>query len=818
MEILHRAAREIRYAARKLLTRPGSTLVAVFAMALGIALTAAMFSILDGVYLRGLPFEESNRLYHLEYTDPEEGQRSVEVREHDLEEIREQQETFEGLAGFTSGTFNLADDDALPERYDGAWISTNFLDLVRVEPILGRAFGPADDEPGAPPVLLVGYHVWKKRWGGDPSVVGKTVRLNGQTATMIGVLPEGFRFPVEHDMWMPLVVDPSVPREEGRTLEVFGRLADGVSPDEAQTGMSLVARRLAEEYPETNEGMGAVVKPLMDEYIDETTIALLGVMMTAVVLVLLLACFNVANLLIGRASTRGRELAIRSAMGSGRWEPVRQVLTEAALIATAGAALGLVLARWAAHAFDEAIRQIDPGFWVDVYVGPRTILVTVAATALAALVSGLVPAFQASKPDVTEALQDTGRGSTSFRMGWVSRVLVVAQVAVSAALLVGAFMTVRSILAAQSYELKFDEENLLVARLGLFEGDYPEPEDRAAFFERVQERLGGQASVESVAVGTVVPTEVEIGAPGNNYERPGEEYEKPWQMPWARLARVSPGYFDTLGVQVVTGRDFTVSDRAETPRVAIVNQDFALEEWGDENPLGQTIDLWMGEEAEGEDPTAGVVRVVGVVPDLRFADFDDADDQQAVYVPMAQDPMRFSWVIVRTKGDPMAFSRTLRSEINALDPDLPLYFVSSMEQVIERTLFMPNLLGSMFGTFGVAALFLACVGLFGLMSFAVTQRTQEMGVRMALGARAREVLGMVIGQGLKQTLVGLVIGLLLGVALSAFLGSILYSVGTGDPITLAIVAVTLLAVAVASSLWPAIRASRVDPMEALRYE
>ncbi|MDA8016196.1 MAG: ABC transporter permease [Thermoanaerobaculia bacterium] len=808
-----------RYAFRKLLKSPGSSLVAVVAMALGIALTATMFSIIDGIYLKGLPFEDPGGLVHLEQNNLEQGWDSIEVGVHNFEDWRRQQTSFEGMAGFTMGTFNLADGDNLPERFNGAWISPDFLDLLRVEPVLGRGFEPTDKSPEAPKVLLLSHKVWSQRYGSDESIVGRQVRVNAEPVEVIGVLPDGFEFPIEEELWMPLVLETGeVARGEGRTLEVVARLKDGVEIDEAQTEMSLIAGRLAEAYPEENEGVGAIVQPYLDEYIGETTRMILGVMMTAVLLVLLMACFNVANLLMGRATRRSRELAIRTALGSSRWHAVRQVLWESAAIALVGAVLGCALAYYATGAFAVAIENDNPGFWVDIEFGLRGLFVALAATLLASGVAGLLPALQATRSNVTEALQDAGRGSTSFRMGWVGKTLVISQVAVSAALLVGAAMTVRSIVQANSYDLQFETDNLLVARLGLFEEAYPDDASRVAFYEDLTRRLEQRPEVAGVSLGTVVPTDTAIGAGGGNYERPGEEYEKVWQMPWSRRVLVTPGYFDSLEVPIMAGRDFTAFDRAKAPAVALVNQGFATREWGDENPIGKSIDLWMGEEAEAEDPNAGVVEVVGLVSDLRFADFDDADDQHGVYLPIAQQTPRFTWIVVKTKGEPNSFGDTLRREVLALDPDLPLYYVRSMNQVLSETLFIPNLIAVMFGIFGVVALVLACVGLFGLMSFAVAQRTQEMGVRMALGASAGEVLRMVLGQGLKQTCFGLAAGLVLGLGLSKLLSSILFRVGFGDLVTFVTVPVILLTVAIAATLWPAIRASSVDPMVALRYE
>lgn len=813
------AISNLRYAFRKLLKSPGSSVVAVVAMALGIALTATMFSIIDGIYLKGLPFDDSERLVHLEQNNLERGWESMEVGVHNFEDWRRQQTSFEGMAGFTSGTFNLADGDNLPERYNGSWITPGFLDLLRVEPILGRGFEPADEAPDAPKVLLLSHKVWSQRYGSDPSVLGRQVRVNVEPVTVIGVLPEEFQFPIEEELWMPLVLETGeVQRGEGRTLEVLARLNDGVTIDEAQTEMSLIASRLADSYPEQNEGVGAVVQPYLDEFIGETTRMLLGVMMTAVLLVLLMACFNVANLLLGRASRRSRELAIRTALGSGRWHAIRQVLSESAAIALVGAVLGCGMAWYATGAFARAIEHDSPGFWVNIEFGPRGLLVALGATLLAAGVAGLVPAFQATRANLTETLQDTGRGSTSFRMGWLGKTLVISQVAVSAALLVGSAMTVRSIVQANSYDLQFETENLLVARLGLFEQAYPDDASRIAFFDDLVRRLEENPAVDDVSLGTVVPVDTAIGAGGGNYERPGEEYEHRWQMPWSRQIQVTPGYFDTLQVPILVGRDFTAADHAETPTVALVNQDFADREWPGENPIGKSVDLWLGEEAEAEDADAGVVQVVGVVPNLRMADFDNADDQHGIYLPVAQVTPRFAWVMVKTQGDPNSFSEDLRREVLALDADLPLYFVRSMDQVLADTLFIPNLLAVMFSVFGVVALVLACVGLFGLMSFAVAQRTQEMGVRMALGASAGEVLRMVLGQGVKQTCIGLAGGLLLGLGLSKLLSSVLFQVGFADVVTFVTVPAVLLAVTVAATIWPAMRASSVDPMVALRYE
>ncbi|MEM1178522.1 MAG: ABC transporter permease [Acidobacteriota bacterium] len=817
---MHALLTVFRHAARRLAKTPGATAISIFAMAMGIGLTASMFGVIQGLYLRGLPFSDSHEIVHLECANVSKGQEDFEVTQHDFAVIRDEQKSFESIAGFTGGTFNLA-DGGLPERFDGIWISPGFDELLGVEPVLGRSFRTDDAKPGAEPVLLLSHEVWRQRYGSDPKVVGRSVRLNSEPTTIIGVMPEGFEFPAVNQMWMPLL--DQAPRstrgsKELPTLEVVARLQDGVSLDEAAVEMTLLARRVATEFPETNEGTDFIVQPLLFEFVDEETRQITSVMFVAVVLVLLIACFNVANLLIGRASMRGRELAIRSALGSGRWRQLGAVLAEAGMIAFGGALLGIVYAQVSLNYFSHEIQLISPPFWMEFYLDWTVVAMAILAALVSTLVSGLVPALQASRPDLRSVLSDANRGSTSFRVGWVSRVMVVTQVAISTALLIAAGMAVRSVIQVNLYEHNFDGDRVLSARVGLFEGTYPDEESRLAFFDEIRRRLAENPEVEAAAVGNILPTDGEIGGGGTFYERPGETYEDTFERPWARYGVISPGYFEALSAAVLRGRDFNDQDRAETPRVALVNEKFAAREWPDEDPIGKTIDLWMGDEEEAADAQAGVAQVVGVVANLRFAEFDNADDQHGIYVPLAQSPGRFSWLILKTRSAPGAFSESLRRTVLEVDPDLPLYFVRTMDQVLERTLFFPNLLGILFTLFGVAAVFLACVGLYGLMAFAVTRRTQEMGVRMALGARSEDVLRLVIGQGVRQTLLGLVLGVLLGGGLSMVLASYLFQVEAGDPLIFVIVPMLLLAVAAAACAAPAHRAASTDPLVALRHD
>lgn len=810
--------RNVRFAFRVLNKHRGSTAFAVIAMGLGIGLVTAMFGIIDSIFLRGLPFPESHRVVHIERNHLARDIDSMEVTHHDFEDWQAQQKSFEGLSGFTSGTVNLSGDH-LPDRVSGSWISTNFLEMLRVDPILGRGFSPLDAAPGAAPVILIGHHVWQNRYGGDPAVVGGEIRANGTPTTVIGVLPEGFRFPVSEDVWLPLELETKdVVRGEGNTLEVFGRLGEGVSLERAAGEMSLIARRLAESYPETNEGIGTSVKPYVNEFIGEETRQLLGVMFTAVLLVLVIACINVANLLIGRAVVRSRELAIRSALGSGRWRTIAQVMTEAALIAAAGSLLGIGLAQVGLRAFDAHISQVDIPFWFDFSLDLRVLGVALAAAALAALLAGLIPALRASRADVNSVLQDTGRGGTSVRLGRLSRGLVIAEVAFSCGLLIAAGLTVRSILASKAYDLQFDPSGILTARVGLSEETYPEDADRLRFFEELHRRVAERAEVTSATVATVVPTETEIGAGMIRYERAGETYEDTRDMPLVRHTVVTPGYFETFGVSLRAGRDFTAADREGSTAVAIVNEDFAAKEWPGQDPIGQWVDRWQGTEAEAEDPDAGRVQVIGIVPNLRFADFDNEDDQQGLYVPLAQNPRRFAWIVAKTRTHPAGFTEALRRIVLNLDRDTPLYFVRTMDEVLEMTMFYNNLIAILFSIFGLVSLVLSAIGLYGVMAFAVSRRTQEMGVRVAFGASGRDLVNMVVRQGILQASAGVVVGLLIGAGMSLVLATFLFQINPQDPITFAGVPLFLIAIAVLASLLPARRAAAVDPLHALRYE
>lgn len=812
--------RSFRFALRRLRKDPVGNLIAVLAMALGIGLTAGVYAIIDGLIIRGLPFEEPEQLVQVAVQELREDDDDEELSQHDFEAFLAHQTQFSEVVGWHDGTMNLSDED-LPERYSGAWISTNFTELVRTLPVVGRPFQPSDAEPGAEKVALIGYGVWQSRYGGQSEIVGRQVRINSESVRLVGVMPEGFRFPENHDLWMPLTQrGASHPRGSGELsdLDVIARLRADAELDEAVMEASILAKRLEREFPATNEGLSFLIRPYIEEIVDHDTRRLVGVMFAAVVLVLLIACFNVANLLIGRSAIRGRELAIRSALGSRGRHAMLQIFAEALVLAGLGASLGLVGAQVGIAAFDAAIQKTEPPYWIHFYLSPAVFAAAAGFTLLAALVSGFVPAVQATKTDVRQVLADGFRGSTSFNLGRLSRVLVITQVAASTALAIGAGLAIRGVLEVQSFDHAFDEERLITARVGLFEGDYPEDQDRLAFFERLKRTLDESGELEQVAFGTVLPTEMAIGAGGIHFERPGELYDGKNQRPWSRQVMVSPGYFRTLGVPVLAGRDFAAADREGSSAVAIVNQSFAEREWPGENPLGRQVDLWMGEEAEAVDADAGVVRVVGVVPDLRFSEFDNADDQHGIYLPMGQQAVRFAWIIGKTRQHPAALKQSLRRWVQKVDPNLPLYYVRTMDEVLEQTLMMPRVLGSLFSLFGAASLCLACVGLYGLMSFTVSRRSQEMGVRVALGAQSRDLISMVLGQGLRQTLIGLAVGLVFGAMLGSFLSKFLFQVQALDVATYATVPSLLLGVTVLAGWLPARRAASVDPMTVLNRD
>jgi predicted permease len=820
---------EIRYTLRRLARSPTTSLAAVITIALGIAVTTGVYSIIDGLVVRGVSFDEADRLVALQRTNLSGPRRSTSVPEHDFVDWCDQQRSFGTLIGFRSGTVNLRDTvpsgPVLPERYSGAWLSPGFLDLLRVDPLIGRGFEPTDAAVGADPVVLVGYHVWQQDFGGDSDVIGRTIRVNGRPTTVVGVLPQDFRFPVSQDVWLPLILEAgALPRGEGRHLRVIGRLNDGVSLTQAAQEMSAIARRLGETHPETNEGMGILTRSYADhvvsEYMpDDGWLFLVATFGLPALIVLLIACVNVTNLLLGRAAARSQELAIRSALGSGRLRTVSQVLIEACVLALAGAALGVWLASFAVRAFGISMSAVEElPYWVKFEINGRVLLFVVAISLFSALITGALPALRASRSDLSQMLHNGAHGATSFAPGWLSRSLAVLALALSCALTIAGALSVRSTIAAQSHELSFDTANVLTARIALVEEVYPEEGDWQGLYEQIRERVAARPEVVAAAIATVVPTDTQLAPGATLYKRPGETYEGWWQMPMARSAVVSTGYFAAFGVNFLAGRDFSTADRDGAPLVAIVNLDFARKEWPDENPVGQRVHLWMGREREAIDPDAGWAEVIGLVPNLRFSDFSNEDNQQGIYLPLAQHPQPSALVIARTHSDPTAFTGALRRTVQAVDADLPLFFVRSMDQVLESTLFYHQLIGLMLVVSGAMALLLAAVGLYGVTFVSVIQRVPEIGLRMALGASPRDILRLILRQGLTRTAIGLGAGLALGWGLGKTMESFLFQVHAEDPATFLVVPLFLLAISLLAYLVPARKASRVDPIVALSSE
>lgn len=800
--------RDFRYGARALRKSPGLVVVAVLALTIGIGFTTAMFSIVYGALMKGLPFPGGKAVMEIQRDNPERHIQRAGVPISDFMDLREQTHSFTGLAGYYTGTVNVSGTQGA-ERFDGAFVTANTFRVLRMHPVLGRDFRDGEDQPGAPRVVVIGYAMWQNRYGGDPGIVGKVIRANGQPFTVIGVMPQGFRFPQIEQIWLPLGMNAlATKRGEGNWLTVIGRLAPDVSLARANLELRAFSRRLAGEYTETNAGFTAAALPFVDAEIGPQPHQLLYTMLGAVFFVLLIACTNVANLLIDRAAHRTREVGVRTALGASRWAVVRQFLAESLLLALMGTALGIVLAYGGIVIFNRAIADTQPPFFIDIRLHPPVLVFAAALALLATLLSGAIPAFQSSRTDVSEVLKDESRGASSLRIGKFSRALVIFEVALSCGLLVSAGLMVKSLTKLRHVDYGFAAQHLFTARIG-FPATYTDTAMQRRFFATLDERLG---ELPGVRAATLVSSLPGTGLGGANFALEGRSYASDRDYPNARQMDVTPGFFQTFDVVVQQGRAFGAQDRLDAAPVVVVNDAFVREFLKNENPLGRRVRFGG---AKSTDPWR---TIVGVIPDF-FSGDADQPRPPIMLAPLAQHHSNFVSIAVRSAGgSALGLTSAVRQTVASLDPDIPLYRVYSMEEALARPLWFYRVFGTMFVIFGAVALFLASIGLYAVMAFSVSRRARELGIRMALGAQARDVLGLVMRQGVWQLGIGMLVGLALAIGVSRLLVMLLFDVQPRDPGIFAGTVVVLAAAGLLACLIPARRATRVDPIVALRSE
>jgi len=830
--------RDLRIGFRVLVKDTSFCTLAVTALALGICGVTTMFSVVNGVMLRGFSFPNEARLNSANFIDPTSTTFfgvNGRISSMDFQELGPTQQSFEMLAGYLNGsTVNLTVDDQ-PRRYTGAYVTQDFLRILGVAPIKGRDFVAADNVPGAEKVAILGYGLWQRDFGGDDNIVGRAVRINGKAATIIGVMPQGFAFPTNEELWIPLFSE-FPPRQRGDPLEispgVLGLLKPGVSSDQATLEFTAIARRFAAAYPETNKDFTTgQVEPLIKTYTPAPLRGTLLTMLAFCVGVLVIACVNVMNMQFARATIRVKELAIRSSLGGSRFRLVRQMLTESLLVAGLGTVAGVGLAYLATGWLTRAVRGLDnpPPSWITFDIDAPVLLATIGATLLAALVSGLLPALVSSRTNTNAILRDGGRGSTSRSVGLISRGLVVFQLVLTCVLLIGSLLQLRSIVNQGTIDYGYDTRGIMAARIGLMEGDYPTPDARKVFYDRLLPAL--EATPELSAVGLTNRMRM-VFSGTSRIEIDGQQYRTAADRPTANFEQVSAGFFDVTSQKLVEGRTFAADDRDEHLPVAIVNAAFVTRHFGRESALGRRF---RSVNANGEQ--AGPWRtIVGVVTTVRMlGPFNNPGvDDTGYYVPFFASPAgppvtgtvanQFATIAAKPRPgqDVAALANVLRRAVGKVDPYLPLYFVGTPQSQMDGFVAQGRIIATMFTIFGVVAVVLAAVGIYGVMAFSVSQRTQEFGVRMALGADARRILTMVLRQGAVQIGLGVVLGLGLAFGLAAAIGAgiqnVLFGVSGRDPGVYAAVAALVIVVSLAATLVPARRATRVRPMTALRAE
>ena len=801
--------RDVRYGLRSLIKSPGLSLVAVLALTLGIGLTTTMFSIVYGAMMKGLPYPDGDRIMVVQRANASRGINRSSLPIQDFFDYKKQQSTYTDLGAFTSGTMYLSGEEKA-ERFDGSWITANTFDIIGVRPILGRNFRAGEDTPTGDKVLILANQTWRERYNGDPAVLGKTVKMNGQPFTIIGVMPERFNFPNNDRLWVPLQTDPlASKRGQGQFLQAFGKLKPGVTIDQASVDVATIGKRLAAEYKETNEGFIGTTQPFIDNYIGKEPRQLLLTMLGAVFFVLLIACANVANLLLDRAAHRTKEVGIRTALGASRSAVVRQFLAEALVLSLVATAFGIVLAYFGVRLFNIAITVTQVPSFIDIRLHPPVLLFSIGVAALTTLVAGAIPAYQSSRADINEILKDETRGASSFRVGKISKTLVMFEIALSCALLVAAGLMIKSVAKMNTMEKGFTSKDVFTARIG-FPSAYTDTAYEWRFFDQVVERVAALPGVQAAAISSGLPA-ARSGLNGMNFSIEGATYLKDQDYPFTRSLAVTPGFFSTLKIPLTAGRTLNESDRDGAPKVVLVNKTFAAKYFKNTDPIGKRI------RPGGAKSTAEWATIVGIVGDI-FAGDENEPTPPVVFQPFAQARSTFVYISARTNGAPMAATPGVREVVSTLNPDIPLYWVMSLEDAGAQALWFVRVFGTMFMVFGLVALFLASVGLYAVMSFSVSRRTREVGIRMALGAQGGDVVRMIFGQGAVQLGVGMAVGLAFAFGISQLLKIVLFQVQPRDPVVFGGVAAVLIGVGLLACFVPARRATLVDPLVALRSD
>jgi len=804
---------DVRFGARRLRNAPGFALTAVITLSLGIGATTAIFSVSDAMLWKPIPLPHMENLVILLQRYNDDPNQWNENSPADTDDVRRQTTMLEDMASWQDGMANLVGQGGEPERVIQSLVSANFFAALGVQPALGRAFQPGEDQPGREREVILSDGIWKRRFGGDPGILGQSIRFDDQNFQVTGVMPASFNFPLATDVWTPMALTPADrSSRRGNSMISLARLKPGRTIEQAAAELDSIAARLAAAYPETNQNRRFLVWPAHRFLVDYETNQYLLMLLWSVMFVLLIACVNVANLQFARATGRLREVAVRTALGAGRWRVISQLVTESVLLSLAGAALGLVFANWGVRLIHQGmppeIQRYIVG-WNEMGIDQRALGFTLLASVLAGVLSGIAPAWQCSRPNLTDALKEGGRGGTAGKGRHLLRnTLVAVEVALAVILLVGAGLMVRGFRALVDNGARLQPATLLTLRLAITANRYQQPHEVAAFYTQVLNRIGELPGVVSAGAVTAMPYSQH--SEGRSFTIEGRPVD-PGNQPSAMYQVASASFFPTLHAQLLSGRFLSDSDGADAPKVAVVSQRLAERWYPHESPLGKHIKLGAA------DSTSPWMTIVGVVSDMPHNAYE-RQPRPTFYVPYPQAPARWMDVGVRTAGDPLRLAPSVTATIRAVDAEQPITDMQTMQKAIYNGAIGLNYMAVLMGIFGVIALVLSSVGVYGVMAYLVSEQTHEIGIRMALGAPKINVLHLILRRGMLTTLAGLAVGLPLAYGFSRLMSSLIFGVSATDAVSFLGIPLALLAAAALAVYIPARRAMNIDPIIALRYE